>query len=122
MHKERRENKFSETEKSFSKNPNIKDAAILLDFYHGKHNYEKALYFGKECIRLGVNDSPIGYLVHYQLASINKKIGDIDLARTHLKTALRLDKDQLITKNNWIKKDNLADLFSKEEIESFIKG
>ena len=122
MYKERRENKFSETEKSFSKNPNIKDAAILLDFYHGKRNYEKALYFGKECIRLGVNDSPIGYLVHYQLASINKKIGDIDLARTHLKTALRLDKDQLITKNNWIKKDNLADLFSKEEIESFIKG
>ena len=93
-----------------------------MDFYNGKMDYKKALYFGNEAIKLGINDSPIGYLINYQLAAINKKIGDIDLARNHLKTALRLDKGQLITKNNWINRDNLADLFSKEEIESFIKG
>jgi len=34
-----------------------------MDFYHGKMNYEKALYFGNEAIKLGVNDYPIGYLI-----------------------------------------------------------
>ena len=120
-HQEKREKEFREIEQSFTKNPSIKNAAILMDFYHGKSNYEKALHFGNEAIKLGVNDSPIGYLINYQLASIYKELGDIDLARRHLKSALSLDKDQRIFKNNWIDRDKLTDLLSIEELGSYIK-
>lgn len=121
-HQEKREKEFSKIEQSFKKNPTIKNAGILMDYYHGKRNYEKALFFGNESIKLGVNDSPIGYLINYQLASIHKEVGDIDLARRHLKTALNLDKDQRIVSNNWMDRDNLANLLSKEELESYING
>ena len=92
-----------------------------MDFYHSKMNFEKTLYFGNVAIKLGANDSPIGYLINYQLASIYKEIGDIDVARSHLKSALSLDKDQRIFKNNWIDRDKLTDLLSIEELGSYIK-
>jgi hypothetical protein len=121
-HQEKREEKFSEIEKSFSKNPTVKNAGILMGFYFGQRNYKKALYFGNECIKLGGNVTPIGFSIHYQLALINKEIGDIDLSRKHLKTALRLDKDRRIFKYNWINRDNLTDILSQEELESYING
>ena len=121
-HQEKREKEYKEIEKSFNKNPNIRDAGILMDFYHGERNYDKALYFGKQCIKLGVNDTPIGFSVHYQLASIYKETGNNDIARKHLKTALRLDKDQRILENNWIIRDKLTNLLSEEELKAFIKG
>ena len=121
-HQEKREKEYNEIEESFIKNPNIRDAGILMDFYHGERNYEKALYFGKQCIKLGANDTPIGFSVHYQLASIYKEIGNIDIARKHLKAALRLDKGQRIIKNNWIIRDKLTDLLSEEELEAITKG
>ena len=120
-HQEKREREFREIEQSFTKSPTIKDAGILMDFYHGQGNYKKALYFGNECIKLGVNETPIGFSIHYQLALIYKEIGDIDLSRKHLKTALRLDKDRQIFKYNWISRDNLT-VLSKEEIDPYING
>ena len=121
-HQEQREKEYSEIEESFIKNPNIRDAGILMDFYHGEKNYEKALYFGKQCIKLGADDTPIAFSVHYQLASIYKEIGNIDIARKHLKDALRLDKDKRIIKNNWLVRDKLTDLLSEDELKTITKG
>jgi tetratricopeptide (TPR) repeat protein len=118
-HQKERDEKFSSIERSFNNNPNIHDAGILIDWYYNeKKDATKSLFYANECIRLGVNDTPVGYLVNYSAAAIYQSIGNKTLARKHLRMAIRLDKDKIILKNNWIENGILNGVLSVEEIKS----
>jgi len=118
-HKEERAQRFNSIEKSFNRSPNISDAMQLVDWYYNdKKDIPKALYFGNECIRLGVNETPAGYLANFWLADIYQNTGNKTLARKHLRVAIRLDKEKIILENNWIDNGVLKGVFSAEEIKS----
>lgn len=118
-----RSEQFNRIEDSFNNNPNISDAMALIDWYYNeKEDTSKALFFSNECIRLGVNKTPVGYLVNFWVADIYKSTGSETLARKHLREAIRLDKDKIILKNNWIDKAGLEHVLSAEEINSLIQN
>jgi len=116
-YKEERLQKFINYENSFNEKPNISDAFRLIDWYfNDKKDNEKAIYFGNECIRLGVEKTPAGFLVNYQLSVIHKANNNYMLSKEHLLKALKLDKNNRIIKNEWIKEDGLCDILSPEEM------
>jgi len=102
--------KYIKIEKSFKNSPNIDDALKLIDRYFYLEDYNKALFYANECIRLGVNQTPMGYLVNFQMAILYDKIGQQQKAKIHLNKAIELDRHGLIMKNNWIEKEDLAHL------------
>lgn len=116
---EKRAQKFENIEKSFNEAPNILDGMKLIDWYNNeKKDTAKAIYYSNECIRLGVNETCVGYLANYWLADIYQKTGDETSAKKYLRTALQLDEEKIILEHNWIDQSNLKGVLSQEEIES----
>lgn len=106
-------------EAAFSKSPNIDDGIYLINkYYYYFKDYEKALFYAKQCINLGVNDTPGGRLVNFWMAVIYKETNRKELASKHLEMALKLDKDNLIQKHNWIEKSGLEDIFAITKAKS----
>ncbi|MCP3931173.1 MAG: hypothetical protein GY705_18980 [Bacteroidetes bacterium] len=91
----------------------------LIDWYYiERKDSEKAIFFGNECLRLGVNETPVGYLVNFWIADIYQSTGELILAEKHLRDAIRLDKDKIILKNKWIDQSGLGHILSSDEIDS----
>lgn len=120
-YQEKREQRYIDYEKSFNKQPNISDAFRLIDWYYNqKKNFEKAIFYGNECIRLGVEEIeiPAAFLVNYQLSVIHKANNNFELSKKHLLRALELDDQNRIIKNDWIKKEGLETVLSQEELSN----
>ncbi len=100
-------------EAAFSKKPTISDAMFLIDRYYFLKDYDKALFYGKACVDLGVNDTPKGVVVNFQLAVIYKEMNKYDLASTHLKKALELDRNNIIQNNKWIENYGMQDVLNR---------
>ncbi len=101
---------YPKIEEAFLAKPNIDDGIILIERHYFKENYGEALFYAKKCIHMGVNQTPFGYLVNFQMAVIYNKIGNTKLATSHLKTAIKLDSKEIILKSDWIKRENLSHL------------
>lgn len=109
-HEGERNSRYQKIELSFKKNPNIRDGAQLIEYYFGREDLQKALFYANACIDLGVNNTPVGYNVNFNIAQIYHRLNNMEMATKHLKTALELDKEGVIIGNNWLKKAGMQEL------------
>jgi len=111
----KRQEKIERLEASFQKTPLAWDAAELMAEFYNKHDYEKALYYGKACLDLGVNNARLKVWANYLMAKIYKKTDNYDLARKHLAVAITLDQENMIKNEKWIERDGMQDVLSENE-------
>jgi hypothetical protein len=107
---------LAKREETFNRTPNIHDCFFIVSRNYGLENYNEVIYYGNKCIDLGISKSSCGRLIHFWMAASFNKIGEIQPAENHLITALELDKDKLIIKNNWIEKTGMTNIYNNIDI------
>lgn len=94
----------------FDSRPNMDDCYFIVSRSIGMKKYDQTIHYGNKCIKLGINESPAGYLVNFWIAVSYERIGKTELAKKHLSVALILDKENRILKNNWLEKMDMVNI------------
>ena len=104
---------LKKVEDSFEKEPTIEKGIVLLEKYTFLFkDYDKALSFGKDCLKLGADKNEAGWMVNLWLSKIYYEKNNFDLSKFHLARALELDTKGLIITNKSIHNLGLEEVYS----------
>lgn len=71
---------------------------------------DKAIDVGNQCVQLGANEAPQGWLVNFWLARLFYRKGETELAKKYLSAATALDKNGIIARDNMVEVAGMASL------------
>ena len=101
-------------EARFKATPTIHDCIYLVDKYaFVLRDYEKAISYGQTCLTLERQSEVVDYLIHFWLADLYAKTGEVHKAKSHLQIALRLDQDKRIETSGWIESSGLQAVYEQ---------
>ncbi|NIV04194.1 hypothetical protein GWN26_13655 [Candidatus Saccharibacteria bacterium] len=79
-------------ENKFKKEPNIRKCVLLTHNFSALGKYKKSIYYGKKCIKLGVEGEPPGTDVHLWMAFSYYKIENNKMYKKHMERAKKISK------------------------------
>lgn len=82
------------------RSPKIRDCITLMDEYIARGKNEEGLQYASRCLALGADKTALGWHVHLEMALIHYRTGNESEACHQLGIALRLDKENIITRYN----------------------
>jgi hypothetical protein len=103
---------LSDKANAFHSAPKISTCISLMDDYINLNDYEKGLYYANYCIGLGVDNTPIGWLLHLKMSYVYSIKGDLYRSCNELGVAIKLDKEYMICKGDYLDQLNLRNLLN----------
>jgi hypothetical protein len=113
-----KQHELTERENEFKTRPNLENCLFLFKYFYSYSDLSpekrtKAVYYATRCVELGSDDTAFGWFVHLALSRMYKLSGDSLLALENLRTALRLDLQGTIMKQQLVDSFGLLDIYTE---------
>jgi len=108
---------FTKNEENFKKNPNVIEGLLLMRKNWEREKFDKTVFYAEYCIKVGVDSTNQGWMVHMLMANSYLKLGNKKNACTQVNIAMKLaQRDQVSFEN--LKEYGLQDVVNSCNMKS----